>query len=154
MDHNRYEKDLAAYLLVVYSHFMSTLVCFNWQATKLLTIQILWPVHNQSVGSKKRQAEPLTEEEEEILWQEGLLGDHSPQALLDTMVFMNGLYFALRSGNEHRNLRFSPCQIEVNDNEGERPCIPTVHRRSLQKPPRWPERKTNQSKSGSSLRKH
>ena len=48
MDHNRYEKDLTAYLLVVYSHFMSTLVCFNWQATKLLTIQILWPVYNQS----------------------------------------------------------------------------------------------------------
>ena len=48
MDKDRYEKDLAAYLLVVYSHFMSTLVCFNWQATKLMTIQILWPVHNQS----------------------------------------------------------------------------------------------------------
>ena len=44
MDHNRYEKelvwttigtgDLAAYLLIVYSHFMSTLVCvrlINWQ---------------------------------------------------------------------------------------------------------------------------
>ena len=41
------------------------------------------------VGSKKKQAEPLTEEEE-ILWQKGLLGDHSPQALLNTMVFMNG----------------------------------------------------------------
>ena len=75
------------------------------------------------VGSKKRQAEPLTEEEEEVLWQKGLLGDHTPQALLDTMVFMNGLYFALRSGNEHRNLRFSPCQIEVHDNEGERPYL-------------------------------
>ena len=48
MDKDRYEKDLVAYLLVVYSHFMSTLVCFNWQATKLMTIQILWPVHNQS----------------------------------------------------------------------------------------------------------
>ena len=34
MDHNRYEKELATYLLVVYSHFMSTLVCvrlINWQ---------------------------------------------------------------------------------------------------------------------------
>ena len=39
------------------------------------------------------------------------------------MVFMNGLYFALRSGTEHRNLHFSPCQIEVHDNEGERPYL-------------------------------
>ena len=30
------------------------------------------------VGSKKKQAEPLAEEEEEVLWQKGLLGDHTP----------------------------------------------------------------------------
>ena len=75
------------------------------------------------VGSKKRQVEPLTTEEEEVLWQKGLLGGHTPQALFDTMVFMNGLYFALCSGTEHRNLHFSPCQIEVHDNEGERPYL-------------------------------
>ena len=84
------------------------------------------------VGSKKRQTEPLTEEEEEVLWQKGLLGDHTPQALLNTMVFMNGLYSALRSsGNEHRNLCFSPCQIEVHDNEGEQPYL--LHTEDLSK---------------------
>ena len=36
------------------------------------------------IDSKKRQAEPLTEEEEEQLWQTGQLGQNSPQALLDT----------------------------------------------------------------------
>ena len=46
------------------------------------------------IGTKQRQAEPLTEEEEERLWQTGQLGDHSPQALLDTMIFMRGIYFA------------------------------------------------------------
>ena len=35
-----------------------------------------------------------------------------------------------------------------------RAAIPTVHRRSLKKPPRWSERETNQTKSGLSLRKH
>ena len=43
-------------------------------------------------GSKKRQAEPFTEEEEELLWSTGQLGDHNPQALVDTMLYMNGIY--------------------------------------------------------------
>jgi hypothetical protein len=75
------------------------------------------------VGSTKKQAEPLTLEEEELLWEKKLLGDHSPEALLNTMVFMSGLYFALRSGNEHRQLRHNPCQIQVIENPGERPHL-------------------------------
>ena len=45
---------------------------------------------------------------------------HNPQALLDTMLFMNGMYFALRSGAEHRQLRYHPCQIELVERQGER----------------------------------
>ena len=44
-------------------------------------------------GSKKRQAEPLTEEEEKQYYY-GQQGDHNPQALVDTMLYMNGIYFA------------------------------------------------------------
>ena len=62
----------------------------------------------------------ITEEEEDKLWKRGLLGDHTPQSLLDTMVFCNGLYFALRSGKEHRQLRENPCQIELVEHPGER----------------------------------
>ena len=50
----------------------------------------------------KKKAEVITEEMEEILWQKGLLGDHSPHVLLNTMVYLIGFYFALRSGEEHR----------------------------------------------------
>ena len=77
-------------------------------------------LQKKGLGSKTKQAEPITEDEEEVLWEKGLLGDHSPQALLNTIVYMNGLYFALRSGREHRDLRFSSSQIEVVEREGER----------------------------------
>ena len=77
----------------------------------------------KGLGSKKKKAEPLTEEQEETLWRKGILGDHTPQALLNTMVFCSGVYFALRSGKEHRQLRFSPSQIEVVRREGSRPYL-------------------------------
>ena len=75
------------------------------------------------IGSVRKQAEPITMDEEELLWEKNILGDHSPEALLNTMVFMNGLYFALRSGIEHRQLRHHPCQIQVIENPGERPYL-------------------------------
>ena len=77
----------------------------------------------EGVGSKRKQAETLTEEEENILWDKGLLGDKNPQTLLDTIIFYNGLFFALRSWQEHRQLRRDPCQIEVVEHAGERPFL-------------------------------
>ena len=39
---------------------------------------------------------------------------------------MNALYFALRSGNEHHQLRHNPCQIQIIKNPGERPYTENV----------------------------
>ena len=80
--------------------------------------------------------------DEELLWTEGLLGGKTPQMLLDTVVFYNGLYFALRSGREHRQLRHSPCQIEVVENSGERPHLLYHEDTSKNYPGRLKGRKT------------
>ena len=52
-------------------------------------------LQSKGVGSKTKQADILSVDEEELLWEGGYLGDSTPQSLLDTMVFCNGLYFAL-----------------------------------------------------------
>ena len=45
------------------------------------------------------------------------------QALLKTMIYMNGLYFALRSGDERCQLRLSPCQIQLVECPDQRPNL-------------------------------
>ena len=59
-------------------------------------------LQSKGLGSTHKLAEPFTMEEEDILWGKNILGDHSPETLLNTMVYMNGLYFALRSGDDLR----------------------------------------------------
>ena len=73
---------------------------------------------NAIVPTQPKRAKPI---QEEMLWSKGVLGCYSPQALVDTMLFMCGLYFALRSGDEHRNLRFS--SIELLEKEGSTPYL-------------------------------
>ena len=45
-------------------------------------------LQSKGLGSQKRQAEELTVDEEEVLWEKGLLGDGTPQTLLDTNFFL------------------------------------------------------------------
>ena len=73
------------------------------------------------LGTGQRKAEVISFEDEELMWEKGILGDDNPQSLLDTMLFMNGLYFALRGGKEHRKLRHHPSQIELIEKPGEGP---------------------------------
>ena len=70
-----------------------------------------------------KKAQPITIEHKDILWEKGLLGDHSLQALIDTLVFYVGMCFALRSGEEHRCLRYHPAQIELVEPVGGTPYL-------------------------------
>ncbi len=85
----------------------------------------------------------LSEDDEDTLWEKGLLGDATPQTLLDTMVFCNGLYFALRSGKEHRQLRLRPCQVELVERDGERAYLKYTEDISKNRPGGIKGRKVN-----------
>ena len=64
-----------------------------------------------ALGVKKIKAEAISSSDEDLLWEKGLLGMHNAQTLLDTIIFMCGLYFALRSEQEHCSLKID--QIEL-----------------------------------------
>lgn len=57
------------------------------------------------IGSTKRQADIITIEEENTLWNTGVLGIDTPQKLVSTLFYVIGLNYALRGGEEHRVLR-------------------------------------------------
>jgi len=54
--------------------------------------------------------------------------------LLDTLVYLNGLYFAFRSGEDCRHLQYKPCQIKVVNTVGQAPhiieSVDSIHRDS------------------------
>ena len=56
---------------------------------KTLDAEMKW-LKAGGAGLKKRKVDPITFEEEGMLWGKDLLGTSSPQALLDTMVYMCG----------------------------------------------------------------
>ena len=62
----------------------------------------------------KKQANIISVEQEEMLWSKGLLGKNNPQSLLDALIYVFGLNFALRGGDEHRRLRAVNSQITLN----------------------------------------
>ncbi|ESO94813.1 hypothetical protein LOTGIDRAFT_161064 [Lottia gigantea] len=54
------------------------------------------------LGINTKKSEVITIEQEEILWSKGLLGESNPQQLLDTLLFLFGLHFALRAAEEFK----------------------------------------------------
>lgn len=53
----------------------------------------------------RKKADPVEVKDEENMWLEGVLGDSNPKQLVDTMLYLLGVHFALRAGKEHKALR-------------------------------------------------
>jgi hypothetical protein len=56
------------------------------------------------IGTETKQADPITEQDEETLWNTGQLGGSCAQSLLNTVFYYNCKLFGLRGMDEHRNL--------------------------------------------------
>ena len=65
----------------------------------------------QGKGNKPKRAQPITDEEINLLYDRKILGDSSPESLLYTIWLNNGVHFGLRGVQEHYTLRLV---IQVN----------------------------------------
>ena len=60
----------------------------------------------RGLTSGNNRAEAITTDQENHLWNRGILGKSNPQQLTHTMVYLIGLHFCLRGGKELRRLRY------------------------------------------------
>ena len=61
----------------------------------------------QGKGNKPKKSQPLTDDEINMLYQKKLLGESTPESLLNTDWFNNTVHFGLRGAHEHYNLRYT-----------------------------------------------
>ena len=59
----------------------------------------------ENIGNVKRQADLISYEYEETMWQRGILGEDTPDKLRSTVLFLLGINLALRAVDEHYHLR-------------------------------------------------
>ena len=82
------------------------LICDDEFIEVKFTLDNLMNLHTQEgVGVSVKKAEILSFTDEDLLWSLGLLGYHTPEVLLHTVVFTVGMYCALSTGKEHQSLR-------------------------------------------------
>ncbi|XP_033741792.1 zinc finger MYM-type protein 2-like [Pecten maximus] len=59
---------------------------------------------SRGIGGRKKEADPISPENENVLWEKEQLGGKSSQSLLNTVFYYNCKLFGLRGMDEHRAL--------------------------------------------------
>ena len=70
----------------------------------------------KGIGTAVNQANFITEQEN-YLWENGFLGSDNTELLCHTLVWVFGIQFALRAGQEHRILRCQNSQLSLQVDE-------------------------------------
>lgn len=61
-------------------------------------------LRNQGMGKKERADEPITEKEEDLLWETKQLGDDTLYSLPQTVWYFNTMHFGWMGCDEHRHI--------------------------------------------------
>ena len=69
-------------------------------------------------GKKSKKADPLTAEEEEILWNTGVLGGDNPKSLNHTVFYIISQHFGTRGRQEHHQIRVEHLRFVCNAQTG------------------------------------
>ena len=75
------------------------------------------PLKSVGKGNRPNAADPLSDEDNATFYSCGVLGIHSPRALLNTLWMNNCTFFGMRPGKEQRNLCWGDLQLKT-DSEG------------------------------------
>ena len=67
----------------------------------------------KGIGTAVNQANFITEEQKNYLWENGFLGSDNAELLCLTLVWVFGIQFALRARQEYRNLIFQTSQLSL-----------------------------------------
>ena len=57
---------------------------------------------------QRKKADIISVDDENLMWDKNVLGSSSPKQLVDTVLYLFGVHFALRASVEHRSLRIGP----------------------------------------------
>ena len=63
--------------------------------------------YNEGVCASVKHANLFNKDEENLLWQQGVLGDDTPERLLHAVFYYNGKNICLRGEKEYRCLKIS-----------------------------------------------
>ena len=82
---------------------------------------------SENIGNVAHQANVISYELENEMWQKGLLGEDTPDKLREKVLFLLGIHLALHAGDEHYALRRDepdrPSQLSFRRNEKGQHCL-------------------------------
>ncbi len=70
-------------------------------------------------GNMPNKSDAVSDEELEIMWQNGQLGGSTPDSILQTLWFYNTVHFGLRGSAEHRDMCWGDVELKSDGNKKE-----------------------------------